>query len=62
MYTEYRPSRQAEPADEGPAHGTQGDGRKLRTQASRLELAIRHLAAILLIEYQAADLSALATA
>ena len=58
MYTEYRPSRQAEPADEGPAHGPMGT----RTQASRLELAIRHLAAILLIEYQAADLSALATA
>lgn len=32
MYTEYRPSRQAEPADEGPAHGTQGDGRKLRAR------------------------------
>jgi hypothetical protein len=32
MYTKYRPSRQAEPADEGPAHGTQGDGCKLRAR------------------------------
>jgi hypothetical protein len=39
-----------------------GRAQVARTQASRLELAIRHLAAILLIEYQAADLSTLATA